>query len=148
MSCESYFLNCPAVIDQQSLRDQLIKENSIAKVMELWKEIDLAIMGLGVADKRSKLFNLFNDEVKKEILSSNAQGVINTSYFDEHGTFIPLYEKNKIGISMEELKKISNKVFICSGKYKAKALLGALKGHFVDILITDSLTVEAVEELY
>jgi len=36
-------------------------------------------------------------------------------------------------------------VIISSGEYKSNALLGALRGGFVDILITDSLTIEAVE---
>jgi len=67
LSCESYYLNCPAVVEQKTLREQLVKENSISKVIKFWKQIDLAIMGLGVADKRSKLFNLFNEESKKKI---------------------------------------------------------------------------------
>ncbi len=146
LSCESYYLNCPAVVEQEALREQLVQENSIKKVISMWNEIDLAIMGLGVADKRSKLFNLFDEKAKKEILNSHATGVINTSYFDISGQFIPLYENNKIGISIESLKKIPQKVIICSGKYKAAALLGALKGEFIDVLITDSLTADAVVE--
>lgn len=148
LSCKSYYLNCPALVEQQALREQLIKEKSIQYVMTLWDQIDLAIMGLGVVDERSKLFNLFNAQAKGKILNSRACGVINTSYFDKHGTFIPLFEKNKIGISIETLKKIPNKVIICSGKYKSNALLGALRGEIADVLITDSLTVESVEEKF
>jgi DNA-binding transcriptional regulator LsrR (DeoR family) len=102
-------------------------------------------MGLGVADERSKLFNLFDGRAKKEISNSAACGVINTSYFDINGTFIPLYEENKIGIPLETLKKIPRKVIVCSGKPKADALLGALRGGYIDVLITDSLAVEAIE---
>ena len=145
LNCEYFYLNCPAVIEQRNLRDQLIKERSISEVIKLWDNIDLAIMGLGVADERSKLFKLFGEKSRRKIIKSGAVGVINISYFDENGNFIPLYEDHKIGITIDKLKKIPKKVVICSGKFKARALIGALKGSFINILITDSLTADEVE---
>lgn len=147
LGCESYYLNCPALIDQAVLREHLVKERSINEVMNLWKKIDVAIMGLGVADERSKFFNLYNSEFKKMIKKSNATGELNTSYFDEKGKHIPLLEEKVIGISIQDLKDIPCKVVICTGAYKSKALLGALRGGLIDVLITDSITVNSIQAL-
>ena len=113
----------------------------------MWDSIDLAIMGIGVADRRSSLFKLFTDDMVKMVENSRACGQININFFDTKGSKVPILENNKICIPIEKMKKIKKKVVIGFGEYKVKAILGALKGDFIDILITDSITINAIESL-
>ena len=52
-----------------------------------------------------------------------------------------------ISISMEQFKKINRKISLVSGVSKANAVLSALKGGLVDVLILDSNLAEALLKL-
>ena len=52
-----------------------------------------------------------------------------------------------ISISMEQFKKIGRKISLVSGVSKANAVLSALNGGLVDVLILDSNLAEALLEL-
>ncbi|UCE55892.1 MAG: hypothetical protein JSV31_10725, partial [Desulfobacterales bacterium] len=52
-----------------------------------------------------------------------------------------------IGLNLNELKKINHKVAIAFGPEKVKAILGAMRGHFLDVLITDDKTANALLEI-
>lgn len=145
LNCEAYYLNCPVIIEQSEIREALLKEKSIETVINIWGTIDLAIMGIGVADVRSKLFKLFNKKMINEINKRLVCCDLNTNFFNEKGEYISVFDDNKISISYPQLKKIKKKVIISYGEYKSKAILSALKGEMIDILITDSITIDAIE---
>ncbi len=142
---ECYFLNCPAIVEQPKLRSSLLKENSINNIIKHWDNIDLAIMGIGVANSKSKLFNLLNQNMMDTITKSGACCELTINFFDENGKYIPILEKNKIAISHNQLKKIKTKVLICNGKYKHKAIISAIRANMVDVLITDSMTINSIQ---
>jgi DNA-binding transcriptional regulator LsrR (DeoR family) len=147
LGCECYFLNCPAIVEEPDNKFFFMKENSIKKVIDLWDHLDLAIMGIGVADQRSKLFNLFNSEMIKKITESHVCSEVTINFFRENGAYEPILEQNKISISYEQLKKVKKKVAICSGEYKKHAVLAALRAGMIDVLISDSLTIDAIEKI-
>jgi len=123
----------------------LLNEQSIKSTIEMWDHIDLAIMGIGVADRRSTLFKLFNKEMVEKVENSKAVGQINANFFDIDGKDVAILENNKICIPTEKMKKIRNKIIIGFEEYKIKAILGALKGGYIDIFFTDSITIDALE---
>jgi DNA-binding transcriptional regulator LsrR (DeoR family) len=47
-----------------------------------------------------------------------------------------------IGITLEQLKQTRRVVGIAGGPEKSPAILGALRGKLINVLITDSLTAE------
>jgi DNA-binding transcriptional regulator LsrR (DeoR family) len=145
MNCEYYYLNCPAIFEDRNLRKILLKEKNIKTAINMWDSIDLAIMGIGVADRRSSLFKLFTDDMIKIVENSRACGQININFFDSEGNNVPMLENNKICIPIEKMKNIKRKIVIGFGEYKIKAILGALKGGYADFFFTDSITIDALE---
>jgi deoxyribonucleoside regulator len=146
LNCDYYPLNCPAVIENIQLREALLDEPSIRRGINVWNDIDLTVIGLGPADRRGTLFTLFSADMVRDIESRGACGELNINFFDIHGVYIPILEKNRVSIPYELLKKIPTKVVIGYGEHKIKAILGALRGELIDILFTDSLTVEEMLE--
>ncbi len=146
LKCKCFCLNCPAIVEKGSLRDALREEPSIKGVMNIWNEMDLVIMGIGVADERSKLFSLFNDSMGREVRASGACSEVNINFFDERGNYLPVLENNRMGASYGELSKVKRRVAICTGKHKTRAVAAALRSGIIDVLVTDSLTVDAVED--
>jgi DNA-binding transcriptional regulator LsrR (DeoR family) len=146
LGCEASYVNCPAIITQENLRESLLKEESISQVLELWNGIDVAIMGLGTV-KNSNFFNLFPESIRKQILDAGVTGFINTNFYNGKGEWVSLYEDHLIGISVEQFKKIKNKVIICSGTTKSVPLIGALRGGHIDTLIADSIAVDELNRI-
>jgi len=147
-NCKYYYLHYPAIFEDSNLKKILINEQSIKSTIDMWNNIDLAIMGIGVADRRSTLFKLFNKKMIKKAESSKAVGQINANFFDIHGNNVPMLEKNKICIPIDKMKNIKRKIVIGFGEYKIKAILGALKGGYADFFFTDSITIDALENYF
>jgi DNA-binding transcriptional regulator LsrR (DeoR family) len=146
LGCEASYVNCPAILTQDRLRERLIREDSISQVLKLWDETEIAIMGLGTV-KNSNFFNLFPENIRKQILEAGVTGFINTNFFNSKGEWISLYEDHKIGISVDQFKKIKNKVVICSGPTKSLPLISALRGGHIDTLIVDSIAVDELNRI-
>jgi DNA-binding transcriptional regulator LsrR (DeoR family) len=147
MDCGYYYLNCPAVIVQEKLRSALLKEDSIQSVIQMWDKIDLAIMGIGTVNGNSRLNSLLSEDMRDSLKESHACADVNINYFDQDGRYLPLYENNKISAGYNVLKRIKKKVAICHGLHKKEAILSALKAGVIDVLITDSITVNAIESI-
>ncbi len=45
-----------------------------------------------------------------------------------------------MGLTLEELRRIGHKIGIAVGSEKAQAISGALRGHLIDVLVTDEET--------
>ena len=78
----------------------------------------------------------------------NVSGDIALRFFDHDGQECNTTLKERmISISMEQFKKIDRKISLVSGVSKANAVLSALKGGLVDVLILDSNLAEALLKL-
>lgn len=147
LKCSAFYLNCPAFINSRDLRHRLLREKSIVDIFRLWEKMDLIIVGIGNADASSRLFSFYDEDCRSRIENSNACGEINTHHFDINGNYLPLIEDRTICASNEVMKNVGKKVAICAGVNKGRALLGAMRGNYIDTLITDSCTVETIENL-
>jgi len=147
LRCSSYYLNCPALVAREELRSALLEDKSISSVVQMWEKIDLAIMGIGTVNKNSRLDSLMEAGMKHQVESSRASGEVNINFFNPDGVYQPLLENHRISAGYRELKKIPRKVAVCHGTHKKEAILSVLRAGVVDVLITDSITVDALEDL-
>jgi len=144
LDCEYYPINCPAVIENVGIRNALLAEQSIKRSTNIWNDIDLAILGLGPADRRALLFSMFSDRMVREIEKKGVCGELNINFFDINGTYVPLLEQNKVSTPFKVLNAIPTKVVVGYGDHKIEPILGALNGGLIDVLFTDSLTAEGI----
>lgn len=146
LDSEIYYLNCPVWVEDATLRTSLFKEQNIKSTIDMWDQVDLAIMGIGIANEKSKLFSNFNVSTFEQVKNSEAYGELSGNFFNNEGEYLSLLRENMISISGEELNNINNKVVIGFGDEKQKSILAALKGGLIDVLVTDSLTVDSILE--
>jgi DNA-binding transcriptional regulator LsrR (DeoR family) len=59
---------------------------------------------------------------------------------------LPIHDR-RIGIELADPRRIPKVVGVAGGKHKAEAILGALHGGFLDVLVTNELTAIRVLEL-
>ena len=90
---------------------------------------------------------MFTEDLEM-LKQDNVSGDIALRFFDHDGQECNTTLKERmISISMEQFKKIDRKISLVSGVSKANAVLSALKGGLVDVLILDSNLAEALLKL-
>jgi len=89
----------------------------------------------------------FADHITRQTLArleeEGAVGDICARFFNEKGTQV-LPNLGVIGINLDQIKAVPQVIAIAGGMEKTKAILGALNGGYVNTLITDSATAQAV----
>lgn len=132
----AWFPYLPDSVDDKEL---FKKTSYYEKISELWKSIDLAIVGIG----NSEMIGTFGKVFGYADNSGNAVGDISTHFFDSEGNFVDLYE-NTLCASKENIKSAKNTVAIACLDNKSEAIEGALKTGLIDTLITDEYTARKV----
>ncbi|MGA8041166.1 MAG: sugar-binding transcriptional regulator [Terracidiphilus sp.] len=141
-------LQAPAVVASVEARRVLSREPLVREAFASFDKLDLALVGIGSMEP-SKLLassgNMFTAEERAELSRKGAVGDICFRYFDAQGVAIksPLMQR-VIGIEPATLKDVGRVVGIAGGKRKAQAILAALRGGWIDVLITDRRTAEAL----
>ena len=75
-----------------------------------------------------------------------AVGDICGQFFDVQGHQC-FEERRVLGIPLESLKALREVIGVAGAIEKASAILGALRGGFVDVLVTDSIAARAVLDM-
>jgi DNA-binding transcriptional regulator LsrR (DeoR family) len=143
---EARFLPAPGVVGSQESRRAILDDPFVATAMRWVDEVTMAIVGIGALTP-SKLLaasgNVFTADELAELQQLGAVGDVCLRFFDSQGVPVgsPLDER-VIGIDLERLKRPKRAVALAGGPRKFTAIQGALRGRFVNVLITDVFTAE------
>jgi DNA-binding transcriptional regulator LsrR (DeoR family) len=148
-----YFpLNAPAIVANVALRQALMQENQVKEVMALASRLDVAVMGLGTTDLESSTMlrtaNISLDEIR-ELQAQGAVGDICGYHYDVNGNVLDLdINRRVVGVDLSIIRRKRCQVIaVASGENKSQAILGAVRGGFVDVLVTDNLAIERMLSL-
>jgi deoxyribonucleoside regulator len=140
MGAEAHLIQAPIMVQSKSVRDTLFKEDVIRETIEIARKADLVMFGVGLVGPESLLWKsgLLTESDAARLKAAGAVGAICGRFFDARGNrcLHDLTERT-IGLNLNELKQIDHKILISAGVEKCQAVLGALKGALVDVLIID-----------
>jgi deoxyribonucleoside regulator len=149
-NARNYFLNSLAMVQNRQTKEYLMKEKEIKDVLDMAKELDMAIVSIGTVSFDSIMVKdlKIDKEVIEDIKSRGALGDICFRFFDKNGNKVNTEFDNRIvGIRFEDFKKVKLKVCVSGGLSKLEAIRAALDNKLVDILITDNLVSEGLLKL-
>lgn len=144
-----YIIPAPAVVDDQQLADLLKEDSAVKEALDLAKSCSTAIFSVGLLTEDSIMYRAgyLNKGVFEELKEKGAVGDIASNYFDINGEMADEeLAQRRIGITLEDLKKIPCKIGVVSGVDKAEVLHGALKGGYIDVLYADEKLGKALVE--
>jgi len=150
LNADCYYISAPAVADSAKSRSIIASETSVNHALKMARESDLAILGIGNADEDSSLVKagILSREEVKQLRNMGAVGDICTQFYDLEGVPVASgYMKRVIGVSLEDLKKIGMVIGVAGGENKKEAIFGALRGGYLNALITDEETAMGVLSL-
>jgi DNA-binding transcriptional regulator LsrR (DeoR family) len=124
----------------------LLQDRYVREAMELFKQVTIALVGIGTVEPSGLLAssgNIFSSEELAMLREAGAVGDICLRFFDASGQPVetPLNER-VIGMNLEQLRQVKRAVGIAGGKQKLCAIRGALQGRLINVLITDHLTAQ------
>ncbi|MFZ7101295.1 MAG: sugar-binding transcriptional regulator [Peptococcaceae bacterium] len=118
----------------RSSAEQLVNDPYIAPIIQLIRETDVLIHGIGDALEMARRRGVSWEEI--ELLKKNgAKGEAFGYYFDADGLII--YSTPSIGLKLDDLGKIDTVVAIAGGQSKAGAIESVTKAGHIHWLIID-----------
>lgn len=149
--CNADLLYSPAKASNMSVKEGLLSDVSINRVINLGKKANVALVGIGALSQQAELFRsgFVSTELLSSLRESGAVGDVCMRFYDIKGqeTTNEL-SRLTMSITMEDLRNIKNVICVATGREKTEAILGALRGGIAKTLITDKMTAERVIELY
>lgn len=134
----------PGIVGSVEVRKALYADVQVADTLRLAAQADIALVGIGTLGRHSLLVRagtvLSSADIKR-LQVRKVAGDIALRFFDINGK--PLEDELNeriIGLTLEEIHKIPRVVAVAGGTEKYDAICGALRGRYIDVLVTDHPT--------
>ncbi|MFO7928786.1 MAG: sugar-binding transcriptional regulator [Candidatus Humimicrobiaceae bacterium] len=146
---EPHLLYAPAIVDSKKSRDLFLNETSIKRTTDYFDKIAIALVGIGALYPKVVSTLIKTGHISKDDLESlkknKAIGDVFSHFFNIEGNICDSSLKGRIiAMPVKELFKVPYSVGVAGSKVKSAAILGALRGGFVNILVTDSQAAESM----
>lgn len=120
----------------------IVQEKTVSSTLQLAESADVGLIGIGGLDENtSEIFRngwISPDEFKA-LREAGAVGEICGKFFDQEGQVLDIpINKRIIAINLNSLRGFDTVLAVAGSKNKAKAILAALRGRLINILVTDS----------
>ncbi len=148
LGCTCRYLHAPLIIDSEAGQNIIIQDSSIQTTLERARNVNIALVGIGTTDPA--LYSLLragyvSEEETLAIRRAGAVGDICAHHYDADGHVLDIdINRRVVGITLEELKAIDTVVGVAGGEKKGETILGALRGGFINVLITDETAARRV----
>ena len=144
------FLPAPGIVGSQASLDVLLADPYVQEATALFDQVSLALVGIGAVAPSELLAesgNIFSDEELDILRSARAVGDILLHFFDENGQPVQTSLNNRVvSMSLPQLREVDRAVGVAGGRRKQEAILGALRGDLINVLITDCFTAKRLME--
>jgi DNA-binding transcriptional regulator LsrR (DeoR family) len=137
------YLHGPALLRSETARDALLAEPAIREALQSALAADIAMVGIGTVGTGSSSLILdglgLTADERAAFLAENPVGDTCCRFYDADGRPIngPVHDR-VLAVELAELRRIPLVVGVATGAGKTAGVLGALRGGFIDGLITDS----------
>lgn len=133
-------LASPIFLANEVARNAIVQDRGVQETIALFSKCTIAIIGVGEVSKNSTLVKskYLKASDMKEIESNGGVGDLLANFYREDGSEIDTsWNQLRVSASLDQIKKIDNVVAVSAGANKAKAVIGALKGGYINTLIID-----------
>ena len=148
---EAFYLNAPIMVDDASAAESVLESKAIRETIELARGSDLALLGMGSTVPEHSTFyhsGYFSLKDLDKLRRGGAIGNVCGMHFTLEGQLTSLdFQSRLVTISADDLLAIKLRVGVAGGPGKVEPILGALRGGFVNVLVTDNYAATQLLEL-
>ena len=139
----SHYIYAPAITRTVEIRQAIVQDVNYEKISAFWDKLDIGIVGIGAQVKSSNLVWMgdFGREAIESLTKTGAVGEICSIFFDINGNAVKTdFNDRIIAVGLERLKNLKYSIGMATSREKVPAIMGALRGHIINVLITDEMT--------
>ncbi len=147
IDAQPMFLRVPGVVATTDVKRAILDSDGHARAtLAAMDELDIALVGIGNLSFRSERVaegNFFTQSQFDMVKGKGAVGEVDLRFVDENGK--PVASKLDdlvIGVTLEQLKKAERRIGVAGGESKHLPALAAIRGGWVNVLVTDVETAE------
>lgn len=145
-----YLTPAPLLMASEDIVKAMEQEPNVKQIRHMATLAQMSIVGIGGVDSNATL--LTNGTLNhSDVLLLSMQGAVGDMlchFIDKDGNVIQSsLERRLMSTPLEQLKEMNNSIGVAGGSTKSEAILAALKGNYLDVLITDEATATNVLRL-
>lgn len=145
-----YLTPAPLLMASEDIVKAMEQEPSVKQIRHMATLAQMSIVGIGGVDSNATL--LTNGTLNhSDVLLLSMQGAVGDMlchFIDKDGNVIQSsLERRLMSTPLEQLKEMNNSIGVAGSSTKSEAILAALKGNYLDVLITDEATATNVLRL-
>jgi deoxyribonucleoside regulator len=143
LNATGIWLNTPAIVGSAAIKKALLSDIGVKSVLTKAKGCSKCLLGLGdVGDESSLVMsNALTPADMAQMRTLGAVGNILSWFYDQNGTPIDSYISQRIiAVTLADIKQIPIRIGVTAGTAKTPAVLGAIRGGYINVLITDEET--------
>ena len=140
-------LSAPMFVDREDIKNSLLADSNIRKVLDLARRSTFAMFGIGDLSENSSPYKAgyVSQEMLRKLTALGIVGDICGRFYDVNGTPCLAELGNRtIAVDLRDFVSKRYSVGVAGGMRKVDAILGALRGRFCNVLITDERTAQAL----
>ncbi|MCL5986714.1 MAG: sugar-binding transcriptional regulator [Actinobacteria bacterium] len=147
-----HLLFAPNLVDSAEVRKLIVSNSSISKTFQLFDRITIAIFGIGLVNFEFLTDLLKAGEITTEdldiLIRNSAVGDIFSNFYDVNGKLCDKKMVERlVTIPIEKLRSIPYAIGVAGGTDKAAAILGAIRSKYINVLVTDNITIREIQKL-
>ncbi len=143
---QALFLPAPGTVASTEVRDSLLGDPQIIPVAQAWDDLSVLLVGIGSVTPSPLLVdsgNTLSPEAQEGLATLGAVGDVCLRYFDAHGNPVDSALNNRVvGLSIDQLRRVPRRIGVAFGERKVPAIAGAIRGGWIDTLVTDQYTAD------
>ena len=138
---QAVYLQAPGLLASGDMRQMFVTDPNIEPVLRACEDLTMALVGVGSIEPSPLLResgNAFAESELPALREAGAVGDVCMRFFDAAGEHIESsFDDRVLGIGAETLRKVPRRVAVAGGLRKSPAIEAALRGGWVNVLITD-----------
>lgn len=145
----------PGIVQDLRAREILMSDRYIRQSMEMATHADLVLAGIGATTDALILQRgeIITSNELNTLITQGAVGDISLRFFDVNGNPVQSeIDQRVIGVDLATLRSLPRVIGVAGGEKKCNAILGALRGKYINSLVTDYRTalslLESSEEVH
>ncbi|MDV2685185.1 sugar-binding transcriptional regulator [Alkalihalophilus lindianensis] len=141
----SHFIDAAAVVEKKETKNDIVTSNFFKKILDMWQKLNIAVVGIGAPLASSNMIwtGFYGDKEIDELNNLDAVGDICSRFYDINGQVIESeVAERTVAIELDRLKELEYSIGVAESANKVPSILGALRGKYVNVLITNESTAE------
>lgn len=137
----------PLFVSSRAIAVGLMQEEAVSGVFDLARHASVTLTGVGAVRPGSSAVRtgMVTEEEVADFGRRGAVGDMVGHWFDIRGRIVPgPTSERTVGLGLDEMRTLPNVVGIAAGREKVDAIRGAVAGGYLNVLVTDEPTAEAL----